>query len=1510
MASRSTPNLAGAAKKAKVENGAATTRDKKKGRVSLASLFSSKNRTVSEPPAVNGQAKTRAGPPQPLHLHSRDPATHKSNPNSPATPTFYRNRCASCEALDAGSVTTPRALSRPPSANGLRSASRRGSQTGLSAEYGSLRGPPNSLYNNVYRHGSHSPSHNSLSPISPVGMSISQSSLSRTSLNPSHTSLNNLSHTSLSLSQTSLVLPDNMARNQLLSKDHYHLRFAATYIINLITPAMKTANFSKSERNMEIKRITEDRLALLQRMERTWGSSWSEAAADLLNGTQMGTTLEVQEAKLRACNITATAKARERKVFVTAVRDGIVLCFLFNRLFPAQPAHIQRVKVPKDDVRIKANIDRFLSACREMGVPESEMFTLADLDEHSPVGLARVARNILVLAQMSGPTSVSHARIVSRIPSRPSMASRSAENIAPQAFKSSSQTSLHKSIQQGYKSSSQTSLHKSITPRSQVTPIATRTIGDRPLRSSSSDLIARLQKENSTTTTPTTSSGSAPASTLPSATSTVSRATPPTPRLSDSSSVTPPLSPVRALTTPSTIRSRESGPVPPLVPRQVRTASGAQQVSFADDASSPRVSGQDWNSSLSSQHSTTYLAPLQEQRILQERERTPSLVSASSHVPSSYSRSSVSGPNFAVPTIVGDNTDDDFELSPRSDELSSRSEMSPETRRMSEQTLQEARRKIIGTLMSSTEDLSLQTNRGSTDEDARGYALSQSLAVLEGSRPPLNKARSESPRLRPISRGARHSVEMQLHDRVEEEGQATRPASELPPRPRIRRPSVNGKIYVPKRSHSPASPNLSMNGFPSAALILDPSGDFDSGRQLTKEERRRSEDFASRGAAAVNAARIMNMRNHSMVNLPSRRTSTLSQGSRDSTHQVMQILEFTDAGIEPVRYQLGNCIGRGQFGSVYRSLNLTTGQMVAIKRIRLSGMREKEVCDVMREVELLKRLTHPGIVKYDGMKRDEHYLNIILEFVENGSLGQTLKAFGKFNERLVASYVAKILEGLHYLHSEGVVHCDLKAANILSTKNGNVKLSDFGVSLNMKAVEQFAHRASMGKASKANEIAGTPNWMAPEIIKLAGASPASDIWSLGCTIIELITGKPPYSDVPNSMTVLFRVVEDPMPPIPETSPELQHFLKQCFIKEPSERPSAAMLWSHDWVRAGRGEAPLRPQESVPFLRRLSQEPAHHRLEAQRAFNNSSSLPHRSASASLVDLSSPQSDIPPVPPLPPQLNPQMSMVSLHSQIHQAKDDGGLESSAARAHSLVKMIFGKGTPSEALLTPAITCHVCLMSVKRSAYLCQNCGLITHSKCAATAHPRCDVREQLALLAGHQDSVNGFPVNGLPRVHPNSPYQEQSQSAMAQLGSRIFGRSRSKRDLSTASLSPAPDNPRRYSSGGSAGGTPGPSAAASLSAGDTVGSLRSRHSEASEDSSAHRDRSTSLIRIDEDGPGTGTGTGPAEPGEYTRPALRIEDRRVKPGMPPAVEGPRRRASATLRRRSGDLKGDCVVQ
>ncbi|TPX32600.1 hypothetical protein SmJEL517_g04340 [Synchytrium microbalum] len=213
------------------------------------------------------------------------------------------------------------------------------------------------------------------------------------------------------------------------------------------------------------------------------------------------------------------------------------------------------------------------------------------------------------------------------------------------------------------------------------------------------------------------------------------------------------------------------------------------------------------------------------------------------------------------------------------------------------------------------------------------------------------------------------------------------------------------------------------------------------------------------------------------------------------------------------------------------------------------------VTDLMKEVELLKSLSHPNIVHYEGFLCDINTLNIVLEFVEAGSLSSILKQFGKMPEKLCVNYVLKMLEGLEYLHGKGVVHCDLKCANILTTKNGETKLSDFGVSKQLNVLD---------KDTKA--VVGTPNWMAPEVIELNGASTKSDIWSMGCTIIEMLTGRPPYWDL-NPMTTLFRIVEDDGPPLPEgISNDMRAFLTRCFQKDTTKRADATELLQHDWIR--------------------------------------------------------------------------------------------------------------------------------------------------------------------------------------------------------------------------------------------------------------------------------------------------------------------------------------------------------
>lgn len=227
-----------------------------------------------------------------------------------------------------------------------------------------------------------------------------------------------------------------------------------------------------------------------------------------------------------------------------------------------------------------------------------------------------------------------------------------------------------------------------------------------------------------------------------------------------------------------------------------------------------------------------------------------------------------------------------------------------------------------------------------------------------------------------------------------------------------------------------------------------------------------------------------------------------------------------------------------------------------MKRISLANIPRSELSSIMSEIELLKDLRHPNIVKYKGFEKTQDFLFIVLEYCENGSLQSICKRFGKFPEGLVSVYINQVLEGLQFLHEQGVVHRDIKGANILTNKDGSVKLADFGV-------------ATKSGVIGGNVVAGSPYWMAPEVIDQCGATSASDIWSVGCVVIELLEGHPPYHHL-DPMPALFRIVQDECPPLPEgASPMVLDFLQHCFEKHPSMRISAETLLDHPWMCSAR-----------------------------------------------------------------------------------------------------------------------------------------------------------------------------------------------------------------------------------------------------------------------------------------------------------------------------------------------------
>lgn len=252
----------------------------------------------------------------------------------------------------------------------------------------------------------------------------------------------------------------------------------------------------------------------------------------------------------------------------------------------------------------------------------------------------------------------------------------------------------------------------------------------------------------------------------------------------------------------------------------------------------------------------------------------------------------------------------------------------------------------------------------------------------------------------------------------------------------------------------------------------------------------------------------------------------------------------------------------GAYGRVYMGLNLDSGELIAVKQVCVAVTKEKaqaHIRELEEEVKLLQNLSHPNIVRYLGTAREEEALNIFLEFVPGGSIASLLGKFGSFTEPVIRMYTRQLLLGLEYLHSNHIMHRDIKGANILVDNKGCIKLADFGAS--KKVVE-------LATISEAKSMKGTPYWMAPEVIRQTGHNWQADMWSVGCTVIEMATGKPPWSQQFQEVAALFHIgTTKSHPPIPEhLSPQGKDFLLKLLQREPRLRPSATEMLKHPFVQ--------------------------------------------------------------------------------------------------------------------------------------------------------------------------------------------------------------------------------------------------------------------------------------------------------------------------------------------------------
>lgn len=305
----------------------------------------------------------------------------------------------------------------------------------------------------------------------------------------------------------------------------------------------------------------------------------------------------------------------------------------------------------------------------------------------------------------------------------------------------------------------------------------------------------------------------------------------------------------------------------------------------------------------------------------------------------------------------------------------------------------------------------------------------------------------------------------------------------------------------------------------------------------------------------------------------------------DESDANAELLTYLSSNFQKMsfRWQQGRFIGGGSFGSVYAAVNMDTGSVMAVKEIRMQDPQSmKQVLKAIRdEMTVLEMLKHPNIVHYYGVEVHRDRVFIFMEYCQGGSLARLLE-YGRIeDEKVIQVYTMQMLEGLAYLHHMGVVHRDVKPENILLDHLGVIKFVDFGaakvIAKGGRTRQQrgivtigTASISGEGGGTKLNSMIGTPMYMSPEVItgSSQGWQSSIDIWSLGCCVLEMATGRRPWANLDNEWAIMYHIAAGHLPQLPspdQMSEAGQAFLIRTLQRDPTLRPGAVDLLDDPWI---------------------------------------------------------------------------------------------------------------------------------------------------------------------------------------------------------------------------------------------------------------------------------------------------------------------------------------------------------